>query len=195
MQVIRDAEAYFNSIPDDVETINVSYSNIPYIPPLHRFTHLRRFYCRSNRLTSLPPFPPRLEIVSFNNNTITELPAFPPYLRSLSCISNALYTFPSIEDIPLTNVDLLGNPITRVLNIQERGSYGTNSYYLRIIRVLWRFRFLYWSLRWKRSFHRWLWASRENRIRSLYHPNRIGSLLLNAGENEEDWINIFRALS
>ena len=45
---------YLNSLPENIETINVSNKNLTYIPPLKQFTDLISLRCDCNNLTQLP---------------------------------------------------------------------------------------------------------------------------------------------
>ena len=64
-------EEYLNSLPEDIEEINISNKNLTYIPSLERFRKLKELYCSYNELTSLPLLPNTLkELYSDNNNFI-----------------------------------------------------------------------------------------------------------------------------
>ncbi len=49
-----DIETYLNSLPDDIEKIDVSNKNLTYLPSLQRFTKLKTLLCSGNQLTCLP---------------------------------------------------------------------------------------------------------------------------------------------
>jgi Leucine-rich repeat (LRR) protein len=61
-------EEYLNSLPDDIEEINISNKNLTYIPSLSRFIKLRILYCDSNKLINLPNLPNTLEQLYCSNN-------------------------------------------------------------------------------------------------------------------------------
>ena len=91
-------ETYLNSLPDDVEIIDLSYKNLTYIPSLKRFTKLRRLDCYHNNLTALPELNHNLDTLSCNNNQLTALPKLNEKLRSLNCNDNQLTTLPEINE-------------------------------------------------------------------------------------------------
>ncbi len=47
-------EDYLNSLPEDIEVINISEKNLTYIPSLERFRKLKELDCTFNQLISLP---------------------------------------------------------------------------------------------------------------------------------------------
>jgi Leucine-rich repeat (LRR) protein len=63
-------EDYLNSLPDDIEEINISNKNLTYIPSLERFRKLKELYCSYNELTILPNLPNTLEIIYCYNNLL-----------------------------------------------------------------------------------------------------------------------------
>jgi Leucine-rich repeat (LRR) protein len=69
-----DIEEYINSLPDDIENIELSFINLTYIPDLSRFKKLKKLYCISNKLTYLPNLSNSLTILACSNNKLTYLP-------------------------------------------------------------------------------------------------------------------------
>ena len=61
---------YLNSLPENTVTINVSNKNLTYIPPLNRFTNLKKLYCNNNQLTQLPQLNSSLEILNCYDNEL-----------------------------------------------------------------------------------------------------------------------------
>ena len=62
-------ENYLDSLPEDIETINVSRRNLTYLPSLKRFYKLKLLYCHNNQLTKLPELNDSLQILNCNNIT------------------------------------------------------------------------------------------------------------------------------
>jgi hypothetical protein len=109
-------EEYLNSLPDDVEEINISYKGLTYIPSLERFTKLQelicsnnqlttlvslpsslqRLYCSDNQLGTLPPLSSSLQILECWNIQLTYLPSLPSSLQELYCGENQLTYLPPL---------------------------------------------------------------------------------------------------
>ena len=90
-------EEYFNSLPENIETINVSNKNLTYIPSLKRFTNLISLRCECNNLTQLPELNNSLEYLHCNNNQLTQLPPLNSSLRELYCSNNQLTQLPELN--------------------------------------------------------------------------------------------------
>ena len=69
-----DIDFYLDSLPIDIEEIDVSYKKINYLPNLSKFTKLKRLYCNHNELYSLPDLNESLEFLSCCHNNLTLLP-------------------------------------------------------------------------------------------------------------------------
>ena len=54
---VFNIEKYLNSLPDDIEELNISNKNITYIPSLERFRKLKEINCNNNKLTILQNLP------------------------------------------------------------------------------------------------------------------------------------------
>jgi len=83
-------EKYINSLPDDIETIDVSSKSLTYLPSLERFHKLKELYCSHNKLTLLPELNLSLQGLYCYNNQLTTLPALNPSLQRLNCYNNQL---------------------------------------------------------------------------------------------------------
>ena len=117
--------------------------------------NLKILYCFKNQLTSLPTLPQNLEILYCFKNQLTSLPTLPQNL-----------------DFSYSN-----NPICNIL--------GNNSSLIKIkqnIKILNNFRYLYYCLKFKKQFIKWLWKSKEKEIMDKYHPKY---LLENLKENTD----------
>jgi len=114
-------EEYLDSLPDDIEIIDVSYKNLTYIPSLDRFTKLIILDCEYNKLINLPNLPNTLEILhcAYNQLTILQcasLPDLPRTLKKLYCHNNKLI---SLSDLPKTLevLDCHNNNLINLLNL------------------------------------------------------------------------------
>jgi Leucine-rich repeat (LRR) protein len=129
-------EDYLNSLPEDVEAINISNKNLTYIPSLERFfqlkvldcsinqiTHLdnlpntlKELYCIYNKITQFDNLPNSLEILYCNNNQITQLDNLPNKLKELYCNNNQITQLNNIPNT-LKELNCSYNQITQLDNI------------------------------------------------------------------------------
>ena len=189
-----DIEKYINSLPDNTESIYIGHLNLTYIPDLSRFTNLRELKCEQNNLTTLPPLPqtlgkifcyynkitvlpplpPNLWYLDFDHNLVTNIPQpLPPNLEKLYCCHNLLTFLPNLhKNLRIERFYYYDNPIDDILR------YGTVFWprnYLHIkIRIINRFRYTYYSTKFKQRFRDWLWVKvREPKIRDKYSPTNL----------------------
>ena len=87
-------EKYLDSLPDDLNEIDVSNKNLDYLPDLSRFKKLKILYCSSNNLTSLPVLPKNLKELYCGYNKLSSLPILPKKLERLDCEYNNLTSLP-----------------------------------------------------------------------------------------------------
>ena len=90
-------EEYINSLPDDIETIDISDKSLTYLPSLTRFHKLKKLYCPHNQLTSLPELNQSLQILWCSHNQLTSLPELNQSLQRLSCYDNQLTSLPALN--------------------------------------------------------------------------------------------------
>jgi Leucine-rich repeat (LRR) protein len=85
-------EEYLDSLPSDIEKINIFDNNITYIPSLERFYQLKVLDCSYNRIKQLDEddLPLTLEILYCDNNLITQLDNLPNRLTTLYCHNNQI---------------------------------------------------------------------------------------------------------
>ena len=110
---------YLNSLPENTETINVSNKNLTDIPPLNRFTNLKKLYCDNNQLTQLPQLNSSLEILNCSNNRLTQLPQLNSSLEILNCSNNRLTQLPQLNSY-LQDLRCYNNQLTQ---LPELNSY------------------------------------------------------------------------
>jgi Leucine-rich repeat (LRR) protein len=107
-----------NSLPNDIEKIDIHRMNLTYIPPLDRFTKLQILYCSNNELTNLPILPDKLEILDCSDNELTEFPNLPNTLKYLDCSYNKLTELPQLPNT-LENLDCSYNQLTELPNLPD----------------------------------------------------------------------------
>ena len=177
-------ETYLNSLPEDILTLDISCKGIKSLPDLTKFKNLKKLYCYDNLLTSLPTLPQNLEILHCFCNQLTYLPTLPQNLEILYCDNNQLTYLPTLPqnleklhcfDNKLTSLPTLpqniielychDNPIFKIVN--------SNILFQRIknIQILNNFRYLYYCLKFKKHFRKWLWEKvKEPNVKKLYNP-------------------------
>ena len=239
---LEDIVDYINSLPDDIESINISYMSIANLPPLKRFHKLKKLDCSNNQLTNLSELTNELQYLICSNNQLTSLPELNNELIYLNCSYNQLTNLPELNNkliylncsnnqltsIPELNNELKylhcsNNQLTNLLelnneliylncsnnqltnlpelnnNLRELHCY--NNSLLDILQIhyiylnkkinimiknsfqrLYRFKFLFWSLKYKTKLRDWLWVRvRLPKIEKMYHPSKLNELL-----NERD---------
>lgn len=205
-------EEYLDGLPDDIETIDVTFRNLTYLPDLSRFHNLKYLSCSHNELTSLPPLNANLRILKCNNNRLTHLPPLNENLESLYCYQNQLTVLPGLN----TNLDILDccdnqltslpflppnlsifqymyNPIHDYVMYLNQGHHHHHNI-IQIARLLYNFKYLFYSLKFKRQFRDWLWVKvREPKIQEHYSPENLQKLL--SGIDEHDFEQLDAALS
>ena len=152
-----DIETYLNSLPNDTHSIDLSLRGLKYLPDLSKFKNLQYLNCAHNNLTYLPPL---------------------KYLIELNCSYNNLTSLPPLRDKMILIFNY--NPIYSLLY------YNFKYYYMcelnMIIKKINIFRNIYYQLKFKKHFIKWLWKSRERYIAEKYHPKY---LLENLDENTD----------
>jgi hypothetical protein len=161
---------------------------------------LKIINCNDNQLTSLPKLPDSLERLDCDYNQLTSLPELPENLEQLVCGYNKLTYLPELNNI--TYIELFGNPIYDFVCSLEmiENDYDSDGKILPQyyddgdintikpnVKILNKFRFLYYSLKFKNKFRDWLWKKvREPKIEQQFHPIRLVELLKQEDINDID---------
>jgi len=106
-----NVEEYLDSLPDDIETIDIMCKNLKYLPDLSRFKKLETLSCPYNKLTSLPILPENLKELYCHYNNLTLLPVLPVNLKWLCCSNNKLTSL-SILPVNLKWLNCSNNKLT-----------------------------------------------------------------------------------
>ena len=107
-------EEYINSLPLDIEIIDVSNKKLTFIPDLSRFTKLTHLICSGNKLTQLPPLNNELRHLNCSDNLLTKLPQLNKNLKFLTCENNKLTELPSLINTKLTGLKCNSNKLTQL---------------------------------------------------------------------------------
>jgi Leucine-rich repeat (LRR) protein len=144
-------------LPDSIQALYCVYTGLTYLPELP--TMLSHLYCSDNNLTSLPILPERLIIMYCKNNPMRFLPDLPYNLFCLSCNDD----LSEIYTIKIEECFILKNEKVKIIN---------------------RFRELFYSLKFKNQFRKILWEKiREPKIQKMYSPKNLTEFL---NENEQE---------
>jgi len=159
------------NLPESLEELYCCDNLITFIDALpQNLTHMK---CSNNELTCLPLLPAKLEYLRCDNNYITHIPYFPDTLKFIEFSNNQIELLPQ----PPPSLSYLvcdGNPICQIIDEYERHGVIVNK-----INILYKFRYLFYSLKLKTKFRRWLWERiREPKIKSSFSPQNISNNLL-----------------
>uniref|UniRef100_A0A6C0H5V2 Leucine-rich repeat protein n=1 Tax=viral metagenome TaxID=1070528 RepID=A0A6C0H5V2_9ZZZZ len=159
----NNVEKYLDSLPDDVDEINVSFNNLRSLPVLPE--KLQTLCCSYNNLTSLPILPENLKYLSCSYNNLTSLPVLPENLERLYCYNNNLTSLPVLPE-KLEILYFYNNPIYEII-------YDDNLIIIKKkIKTLNNFRYLYYCIKYKKIFLRMM----EVVIKKRYHPSYLYNL-------------------
>ena len=205
LEILYCSDNYLSSLPllpENLKKLYCGWNELTSLPLLPK--NLKRLFCFRNKLTSLPFLPEKLDTLNCDSNLLTSLPLLPKNLKILICNNNQLTSLPflpeQIEDVccihnKLTYLPLLPenirtinyceNPICEIAKFNKLYVLKSN------VKILDQFRFLYYSLKFKKRFRDWLWTKvREPRIREKYHYRY---LLENLADEETDLDEVLAA--
>lgn len=126
---------YLNSLPDNIEKINLINRNLTELPDLTRFKNLKELYCSKNKLTFLPKID-TLEILDCSINQLNTIPIL-DNLKVLQCYHNNLVTIPLLNN--LFHLDCGYNNINylpKLKNLEILLCYNNQLEYLPILNKL-----------------------------------------------------------
>jgi hypothetical protein len=171
-------ESYLDSLPDDIEGIDLSKRNLTYIPKsIIRFTNLKGLDCSYNKITELPPLPPTLIELWCGYNKITKLPPLPPTLETLLCGYNNLTRLPHLP--PTLKYLHCGN-ISRYYDLNCNFPYPSSNHFVPIIIKLQRFEEWYCYQKCRDKLMSAMWKARERIARREGHPDRMWEAIVEA---------------
>ena len=180
MPKMFNIEAYLNSLSENIEEIDVSKKKLTYLPDLSKFKKLKTLCCVDNQLVTLPLLPNSLEILCCNDNKLVSLPPLPNSLKLLYCNNNQLTSLPPLPN-SLEILFCKNNPTDEFIH----------PYNLDVLKketiTLGKFRDLYYCIKYKNKFRKWLWKSREKKVKEEYHPDRLREMLEGKDINDIDF--------
>jgi hypothetical protein len=175
-------------LPENLETLFCDNNKLTWLPELPK--KIYQLHCDSNQLTRLPALPEKLKFLCCYNNQLTYLPVLPNNLFSLNCHKNQIICLPDMPE-NLNVLYFVHNPIYNL--IYEKINSNNLFDIKQKIRILNKFRYLYYSLKFKNRFKKLLWETiREPKIIKKYHPDYLIEHLHEDSDLEivlENWIN------
>ena len=169
-------ETYLDSLPNDIKEIDVSNKGIKSLD-VTKFKNLKTLNCNNNQLTSLH-LNEKLQTLYCNNNQLSSL-HLNENLKTLNCDNNQLTSLhlENLETLICSKNQLISlhlNEKLQILVYNNNPIYDIiNSDVIEIIkqklRVLNQFKYLYYSLKFKKRLRDLLWVKiREPKIRIKY---------------------------
>ena len=162
-----------SNLPQNLEILYCTSNQLTSLSDLPQ--SLKELYCTSNQLTSLSNLPENLKTLDCTNNQITSLFNLPQNLEILDCHKNQIT---SLSDLPqsLKILNCVNNPFYQVVRGNTLIKTKQN------IQTLNNFCNLYYYLKFKKHFRKWLWEKvREPKAKKLYN-----TIYLIENLNEED---------
>jgi Leucine-rich repeat (LRR) protein len=153
------------TLPQNIEKLYCYNNKLTSLPTLPQ--NLKVLICFHNQLTSLPTLPQKLETLYCSSNKLNLLPTLPQKLETLYCSHNQLNLLPTLPQ-NLEKFNCVNNPIYEIVSNNSLFQIKQN------IQILNNFRHLYYCLKFKKQFRKWLWEKvREPIVKKLYSPNYL----------------------
>jgi hypothetical protein len=174
-------------LPPNLLYLYCSYNPLPSLPVLP--PNLLHLYCDKILLTSLPVLPPNLLHLYCVGNNLASLPVLPPNLLYLYCSHNKLTSMPTLPE-SINGFAYCFNPIwenqRQIIRSHNTGDQSSIYITIKQINTYNSFRHLYYSLKFKNQFRKWLWEKvRKPKIEQKYHPIHLIHLIQRLDENTE----------
>ena len=171
MQELNCSNNYLTCLPslnENIQILNCRNNQLTSLPNLNE--NLQELNCSNNYLTCLPSLNENIQILNCRNNQLTSLPNLNENLQILNCSINQLTCLPSLNE-NLYILYYFYNPIYTIID-------SDNLVIIRKkLKILYIFRHLYYSLKFKSQFWHLLWKIREPKIIKKYHPSYLEELL------------------
>jgi hypothetical protein len=175
-----------NNLPDTLEKINCTNNLITCLP--NKLPNsLITLYCANNLITCLTNLPKQLNTLFCSDNQLTCIPNLPETLKYLYCYNNQLTYLPNLPET-LCAIVYNNNPIHEIITkpviVQHSSWLATVK---QQVSCLNKFRYLYYSVKYKPQFRKWLWEKvRKPKIEKKYHPKHLEELLTNENADLDD---------
>ena len=172
-----------SSLPPLNENLRILFCNNNELTSLpHLNDKLKHLICDNNLLTSLPKLNENLLYLFCYKNQLTSLPKLNEKLEYLRCDNNQLTSFPPLNDrLRYLHWDKnsIYNLLISIINLDGKlnlkNDYLNNDFKKlnKILKIINKFRNMYYQLKFKKHFIKWLWKSKEKQIAERYHPKYL----------------------
>jgi len=170
LEVVFCSNNRLTSLPRFSKNLHTLYCNQNFIKEIPYLNEkLIILHCQNNLLTKLPALNYHLQILFCHNNQINYIPPFNEYLRIFNASYNQIYSLPDFPDT-IEQIYIYHNPINRIIppNHSDFSNMKKN------IKIMNKFRFLFYSLKCKKQLMKILWEKvREPLIMKKYHPSKL----------------------
>lgn len=194
------------SLPNWIESLSIETCDIRELPALS--SSLTRLMITRSTVETLPALPAKLsELILEHLPNLERLPALPLNLGKLICIHTSVSKLPELPDknlymlycwdnrlellpyIPkgtgLASIRCYGNPFRKMpwIDLLHYRDGGFSPSHIKVdrlsIETVRRFREMYYAVRLREQFKRWLWRPREREAMAELHPSRIAEFVEN----------------
>jgi Leucine-rich repeat (LRR) protein len=173
-QKLKTLDCSFNNLyelpflNESLKILNCSYNCLCDLPSLNN--NLKQLYCQYNKINELPELNINLRQLNCAHNKLTKLPNLNIKLEELTCIENNIKWLPPINNYLYY--------IYFDIEIYNYNIYNNNPYsQCFVIKILKKFRYTYYAVKFKQQFKRWLWEKvREPKIMKKFHPDYLNEL-------------------
>jgi len=191
-----------DTLPESLTTLDIVGNMVERLPP-RCGANLRTLKCSSNRIRELPPDFANtyagLEELNILNNPVANIVSLPQTIRRLRMEYTRIhmnnYRFPVPESLEYVCCELKW-----MLELaQIRGIYATTGISMvpsipgTMMRQVDRFRELYFAVKLRDPFWRWLWRIREPQIREELSPANLAKYLEEHNADDETMGGLDRA--
>lgn len=194
----------FPDLPETLQVLSCGHNDLIELPS-RLPASLQTLFCEFNpRLSALPDIPHDLVSLSVRGCNISRLPRLPDTISTLEfhdtpvvqMVNLPLYLFNYYQVMENTPIGEIIRPTAAAFTAERSLSVAELLDICRAnLHKLNRFRELYYSLRYKRQFWKWLWNKyRITRIERAYHPDRLRERLEQEGGEEADLEAVLQSL-
>ena len=166
----------------------ISYCNIRYLPEILPDTLDELILEYNLQLEKLPPLPQNLSKLVCIHSCVEKIPPIVNNLYILYCWSNKLTELPYIPNNNLKYLQCFPNPFTEMPWINELyySNISNSNLSLKInMHTIFRFRELFYILKFRYKLLQWCWNSRERIAMAVMHPDKVQLFIDNITETTD----------
>jgi hypothetical protein len=175
----------FPSLPDNLIELIVSKNKIKKLPLLNEKLKILR--CGACDILKIDYLPESLEIICLSGNKqLYELPKIRSnILNYFNCsftnieIDKLYYLYNRLNIFICNHTKLFNKYITDNNHLYNRNNN------INVLKIIYKFKFNYFTLRYKRQFIIWMWRVREKKAMEKYSPENLQILLSDVTDEDE----------